>query len=195
MFRLAAIIGVALSLLVPSAANAGVKAQPTPVITLQLQTVLGTGCPAGSTAVAPVESNTAFTVTYSQFRVYGGDYKNCQLVVKVAVPAGLTYAIYSVDNRGYAVLDQGASGRIQMTSYFTGSPWTLGANRTISGPFDDFWQTSNFAGDLYWAPCNTDRFLNVNNTIRVTGPLTSSMAMASTDTSVSTIFYLRWRTC
>lgn len=193
MFKMAAAVGLAMSLLVPSAATAAPTADP--IITLQLQTALGTGCPAGTTAVAPVEGGTAFTVTYSDFRVYGGDYKNCQLVIKVVVPAGITYAIYAVDNRGYALLDAASRGRLQMTSYFTGVQWTLGTNRTIYGPYDDFWQTSNTADDLYWAPCDTDRFLNINNTIRVYGPTTSSMAMASTDASVSTIFYLWWRDC
>lgn len=194
MYRLMVAVCAVASLLVPSAANAAPGRQ-SPVITLQLQSALGTGCPAGTTAVAPVEGGDAFTVTYSEFKVRGGDYKNCQLVVKVKVPAGKTYAIYSVDNRGYAYLEQGAQGKLQMSSYFTGNSWTIAANSTLTGPYDDLWQTSTNAGNTYWAPCNTDRFLNINNTIRVTGPMTSSMAMSSTDASVSTVFFLKWKSC
>jgi hypothetical protein len=189
-----AAVGIAMSLLVPATASAD-EVMASHDIKLQLQTANGTGCPAGSTAVAPVEGGDAFTVTYSAFKVTGGDYKNCQLVVKVKVPAGYTYAIYSVDNRGYALLDKGASGKLQMTSYFTGNAWTLNATRTIQGSFDDFWQTSNSADVLHWAPCNSDRFLNINNTVRVDGPKTSSMTMSSTDASVSTVFHLRWKAC
>ncbi|MET1072355.1 MAG: DUF4360 domain-containing protein, partial [Umezawaea sp.] len=71
-------------------------------ITIEVVTVLGSGCPAGTAAVAVSPDNKAFTVTYSRFTAQVGpdskpiDFrKNCQLALNVRVPQGYTYAIAS----------------------------------------------------------------------------------------------------
>src|SRR5690606_10032907 len=86
-------------------------------VTVDLVTVNGSGCPAGTTAVAVSPDNTAFTVTYSDYLAQVGlgarpidARKNCQLSVVVHVPQGLTYAVAQADYRGYAYLEPGASG-------------------------------------------------------------------------------------
>lgn len=191
----AAAAGMALLVpLTPSAAGAAKRAAP-PQVTLEVMSVNGSGCPVGSSVVAAVPDQTAFTLSFSQFKVYGGEYKNCVVVVKVAVPPGWTYAIYEVDNRGYGVLDSGASARIVMNSWYTGFPWTLKADQTWRGPFDDFWQTTSLASDLTYAPCNTSFNLTLNDTLRVSGPRTSSAELFAQDMRVSTIFRLQWKQC
>lgn len=182
--------------LAPSAANAAHAAKTNaPYVTVSLQAAAGSGCPAGSTTVVPTESGTAFTLLYDQFQAYGGDFKNCQVVVKATVPSGWTYAVYEVDNRGFAQLEQGAMARIQMTSYFTGEPWTMSVGKTMNGPYWDIWQTTNTFELQQWAQCATDHFLNINNVVGVMGPKSSSAAFFSTDMSVSTIFRLMFRPC
>lgn len=194
MFKWMTMAGVALSLLMPSAASAATE-PPSGQITFRVNTVNGTGCPADTATIDAASDNTAFTVTYSAFDVSGGSYKNCQLGVTVHVPAGMTYSVYKVDNRGYAYLEKGASAKLQTTSYFTGDSWTMKASNKFTGLFDDAWQTTNYAENMTWASCNVDRALNINNTIRVSGPTTSSVSMSSTDASVSTVLHLKWKTC
>src|SRR5512142_3478570 len=124
----AAAIGMSmLASLVPSPAHAVTTpwSVPPPHVTVALQAANGSGCPVGSTSVVNAPSGEAFTLLYSMFLANGGQFKNCQVVVKVGVPAGWTYAIYEVDNRGYALLDETAIGSFQMTSYFTGYPGTV----------------------------------------------------------------------
>jgi len=191
----AAALGASLlALLIPSAAAARAPVAD-PVVTVQVMSVNGSGCPAGSSVATSVPDQTAFTLSFSQFKVYGGDYKNCVVVVNVAVPSGWTYAVYEVDNRGYEVLGAGASARIVMNSWFTGYPWTLKADQTYTGPYDDFWQTTSTAGSLTFAPCNASYNLTINDTLRVTGPSTSSMELFAKDLRVSTIFHLQWKRC
>jgi len=189
---IAAVIAVAL--FVPFASSAAAARAADPVVTLRILSANGSGCPAGSSVSATVPSQEAFTVSYSQFKVLGGDYKNCLLTMQVTPPAGWTYAVYSVDNRGYAILDAGARARIQNNSWFTGFSWTLTTDGTINGPYDDFWQTTN-AGPLLFAPCNRSANLNINSTVRVSGPNTSSMELFATDVRASIIYHLQWRRC
>ena len=192
---MAAVVGVSLlAPLAPSAAQATTRVA-VPYVTVRVSSVNGSGCPVGSSVVTSVPDQTAFTVSFSQFRVTGGSYKNCVVSVRVSVPAGWTYAVYEVNNRGFGVLDSGASGRLVMNSWFTGFPWTLRADQTFRGPFDDFWQTTSAAPSLTYAPCGASTNLTLNNTLRVAGATTSSMELFAQDLRVSTIFRLQWRQC
>jgi hypothetical protein len=192
---MAAVVGVSLlAPLIPSAAQAKTRVAD-PYVQLHVDSVLGSGCPNGSSVVTAVPDKTAFTLSFSQFRAYGGNYKNCVVSIQVSVPAGWTYAVYEVDNRGYGVLDAGASGRLMMNSWFTGFPWTLRADQTFKGPFDDSWQTTSTASSLSYAPCGASANLTLNNTLRVVGPPTSSMELYAQDARVSTVFHLQWKQC
>lgn len=188
---IAAVIGTVLNLPLVSPAAA---AAADPVVTLRILSANGSGCPAGSSVSATVPSQEAFTVSYSQFKVVGGDYKNCLVTIQVTAPKGWTYAVYSVDNRGYGVLDEGARARIQNNSWFTGFSWTLTTNSIVNGPYDDFWQTTDI-GPLLFAPCNRSVNLNNNSTVRVAGPTTSSMELFASDVRASIVYHLKWRRC
>lgn len=192
---IAAVVGMVLSLpLVSPALPAAAAPAADPVVTLRILSANGSGCPTGSSVAATVPSQEAFTISYSQFKVLGGDYKNCLVTIQVTAPKGWTYAVYSVDNRGFGLLDGGARARIQNNSWFTGFSWTLTADSTVNGPYDDFWQTTNL-GPLLFAPCNRSVNLNNNTTVRVAGPTTSSMELFASDVRSSIVYHLQWRRC
>ena len=46
--------------------------------------------------------------------------KNCQLNLDILYPGGFQYSILSADYRGYADIDQGISGVLKSTYYFSG---------------------------------------------------------------------------
>lgn len=198
--RLMAAAAVGMSLLMPfapSTANAAAAQTATPAanITLQVMSAFGSGCPTGTTDAVSTADNTAFSLAYSQFRVYGGDYKNCRVVVRVAVPRGWTYAVYSVINRVTPDLAVGASARLQMNAWFTGYPWNASADNSINGPRTSLWTTVSAPAILTYAPCNESFDLNVNNTLRISGPSASSAELIDTDLRVSTVFNLVWKQC
>jgi hypothetical protein len=118
----AAALGASLLVLLAPSAAAARAPLADPVVTVQVMSVNGSGCPAGSSVTTNVPDLTAFTISFSQFKVQGGNYKNCVVIVNVAVPSGWTYAVYEVDNRGYGFLGVGASARIVMNPWFTGYP-------------------------------------------------------------------------
>jgi hypothetical protein len=186
------------------------NAPPTDRIVIDVVTVNGSGCPAGTTAVAATPDNTAFTVTYSSYLAQVGvgaaptDFrKNCQLNIIVHVPGGFTYAIAKVDHRGFASLAGGASGTERAGYYFTGNTPTVYRQHTFYGAMSNNWAASDVTptADLVWAPCGEYRNLNINTEVLVNrgssnpNTTTSFMTMDSTDNSVHTVYHFAWRRC
>ncbi|HZG05916.1 MAG TPA: DUF4360 domain-containing protein [Streptomyces sp.] len=183
---------------------------PTDKMVIEVVTVNGSGCPLGTAAVAVSPDNTAFTVTYSNYLAQVGvgakptDFrKNCQLNLAVRVPQGFTYAVASVDYRGYAYLENGATATQKAHYYFQGQEETNEGIHNFKGPFDDNWQTNDVTpiGALVWAPCGELRNFNINTELRVnagtsnTKETTSFIAMDSADGSVNTTYQLAWKKC
>ena len=179
-------------------------------VAIEVLTVNGSGCEEGTAAVALSEDYTAFTVTYSDYIAAVGvgasplDFrKNCQLNLAVHVPQGFTYAIASVDYRGYAYLENGAIGREQASYYFQGDPETEQFSTTFQGAMDDNWTVSDEVPiqQLVWAPCGEIRNFNINTELRVNAgtsdprTTTSFMAMDSTDGELETKYHFAWREC
>jgi hypothetical protein len=185
---------------------------PPPIdrIVIDVVTVNGTGCPAGTAALAVSPDNTAFTVTYSAYTAQVGvgatptDWrKNCQLNIVVHVPQGFTYAISKVDYRGFASLAQGASAVERANYYFQGQSQTAYIAHNFAGPLGDDWQTSDEVpiAALIWAPCGALRNLNINTELRAvagtsdTTKTTSFITMDSTDGALNTTYHFSWATC
>ncbi|MEV4437026.1 DUF4360 domain-containing protein [Streptomyces sp. NPDC049555] len=213
MLRSALIAGATTALLAASFAPQAAAAQGPPPpdrIVIDVVAVNGSGCPAGTAAVAVAPDNTAFTITYSNYLAQVGigakptDFrKNCQLGLNVHVPQGFTYAISRADYRGFAHLERGATGMERAGYYFQGSPQTTAVSHRFGGPVTDNWQTSDVTDvdALVYAPCGVQRILNVNTELRVgagtSDPSTTNsfMAMDSTDGSVNTLYHFAWKEC
>ncbi|MBL1080906.1 DUF4360 domain-containing protein [Streptomyces actinomycinicus] len=182
---------------------------PPDKIVIDVATVNGSGCPAGTAAVAVSPDNTAFTVTYSDYLAKAGgnsdptDFrKNCQLNLVVHVPQGFTYAIASADYRGFAALQRGASATQKASYYFQGSPSTVPRNHPFNGPYNDDWQATDSTdwAQLVWAPCGVLRNFNINTELRVNAGTAnpdkvSFMTMDSTDGEISTVYHMAWKQC
>jgi hypothetical protein len=206
------------ALAVAAAAAMGVTGTTTPAsadttppgqITINLVTVNGSGCAAGTAAVALSPDDTAFTVTYSSYLAQAGggvspvDFrKNCQLVVNVHVPQGFTYAIAEADYRGFASLADGASAVERANYYFQGDPQTAYVTHNFSGPLGDDWEQvdSTPVASLVFAPCGVERDFDINTELRVNAgtqnpSTTSFITMDSTDGSITTTYHFAWKTC
>ncbi|GLZ28794.1 hypothetical protein Lesp02_09840 [Lentzea sp. NBRC 105346] len=199
---------MAASIIIPPGAPG--TTPPPDHITIDIVTINGSGCPAGTAAVAISEDNKAFTVTYSDFLAQVGvgakptDFrKNCQLNLRVNVPQGFTYGIASADYRGFASLEAGASGLEKANYYFQGMSPTAYSTHSYAGPLTDNWQatdTTEVAAIVYH-PCGELRNFNINTELRVnagssdTTKTTSFMSMDSTDGNIETTYHFAWKTC
>jgi hypothetical protein len=179
-------------------------------ITIDIVTINGSGCPAGTAAVAVSEDNKAFTVTYSDYLAQVGVgakptdlRKNCQLNLRVNVPQGFTYGIASADYRGFAHLERGAYSIQKANYYFQGMSQTEQISHRYNGPVSEDWQatdTTEVAAIVY-SPCGEKRNFNINTELRVyggtsnTATTTSFMTMDSTDGSLETTYHFAWKHC
>ncbi|MEV4873964.1 DUF4360 domain-containing protein [Streptomyces syringium] len=183
---------------------------PPDKVLIDVVSVNGSGCPAGTANVTVSPDNTAFTVSYSHYVAQVGvgskptDFrKNCQLGLNVRVPQGFTYAVAKADYRGFARLEKGATGLQRANYYFQGMSQTAFMNHHFAGPFNDDWQTSDTTDidALVYAPCGAMRYFNINTELRVDAGTsdpartTSLMAMDSTDGSINTLYHFAWKTC
>jgi hypothetical protein len=208
MLGIVVVAGMILSALAAPVDSAAATA-PTEKITLDVKTINGSGCPAGTaTASADVASdNTSFTVHYTNFTAKAGGgasaldaRKNCQINVLVHVPQGFTYAIAGVEYRGFAHIESGASALEQANYYFAGTSPTARVRHTYPGPFHGVWRASDTTdvAALVFAPCGEDRNLNINAELRAdagTSSGTSYIEMDSEHASVDTIYHFAWKDC
>jgi Domain of unknown function (DUF4360) len=206
MLSVLAATSLALSLLVAPEAPSSADVPPGK-ITVDVVTVNGSGCPAGTAAVATADDNTAFTVTYSDYTAQAGSgstptqfRKNCQLNLRVHYPQGFTFGIAKADYRGFAHLPRGAKATQRASYYFSGQSATGTSVHNIASPWSDNWQftDSTEVAEIVYAPCGMVRNLNVNTELRVTassGNQAAFVSMDSTDGSVSTRYQFAWKRC
>lgn len=192
MAKRMAAIGVLLSLLgLPESDAAYAPATPRH-ISIDIEAANGSGCRTPNSVTAePTHDSTGLVVTYTSFETRGGASRNCQLTVKVDLPANTTYALRKVVNRGYASLSSSSTARHTLTSYFTAEQRTLIYRHDIDGPYYGSWRTADdISGrERAWAPCDQASLLNINNTVRLAGQETANVGVTST------IFYLETTTC
>ncbi|MFB0617171.1 DUF4360 domain-containing protein [Streptomyces sp. AGS-58] len=203
-------VAALLTTALPTRSPSSVFDDPPPdKIVIDVATVNGSGCPAGTAAVAVSPDNTAFTVTYSAYLAQAGGNsdptafrKNCQLNLVVHVPQGFTYAIASADYRGFASLQRGATATQKASYYFQGSSATVPRTHPFGGPYNDDWQATDSTdwAQLVWAPCGVLRNFNINTELRVNAGTAapdkvSFMTMDSTDGDISTVYHMAWKNC
>ena len=182
-------------------------APPGGQVTLDVQTVNGSGCPAGTAAVAMLPDNSGFRITYADFRAQDGGSaaptdirKNCQVNLLVHIPQGFTFAVSRADYRGRAHLDAGATALERSNYYFQGSSDNSYADHPYAGPLDGTWRATDItaSANLVYAPCGVVRSLNINTELRVdagTSTATNYISMQSSDGEVYTLVQFQWKQC
>jgi hypothetical protein len=198
---------IAFALAVPGVAFG---AGPSDDITLDVLSVNGSGCPAGTAHAQMLSDNTGFRIKYDDFRAEAGpsiplvDFrKNCQLGILVHVPQGFTFAVAQADYAGSANLKAGVSALQRTNYYFQGSSNNDYSDHNFSGPLTGRWHTidATLIVDWVYAPCGESRVLNVNTELRVdptsaaASGRTNWISMRTMTADVDTIFQVQWKKC
>ncbi|MCS7483438.1 DUF4360 domain-containing protein [Umezawaea endophytica] len=184
-------------------------ASPPSGVTVDVVTVNGSGCPAGTASVAPSSDGRSFRVSFSEFLAQSGpaakptDFrKNCQLSLRIDNADGMSYGISRITYRGFGHLAAGAQGLQRATYYFAGQSSTTMRSHSFSGPFSDDWETSDSSanGDITYSPCGENRNLNINSELRVNRGTsdareTNFLAMDSAAGRVSATYEFDWKSC
>lgn len=204
---LASVVALA-AVLLPGVANADeLAAPPSGRITLDVVTVNGSGCPAGTAAVNMLPDNTGFRIDYSAFRAEDGGgaaptafRKNCQVNVNVHIPQGFTFAVARADYWGRARLAAGASALHRTNYYYQGSSENNFVDHPIAGPLSGSWRSTDITPvtELVWAPCGEVRNLNINTELRVdagTSTTRNWVSMRGSDGQAYTLVQFSWANC
>jgi hypothetical protein len=185
-----------------------VPVAPAVQVTIDKVKVNSTGCRAGTVAVAMSGDDTAFTVTYSAYTALAGaatknkdQRKTCSITVRLSVPPQVTFAVISVDHRGYAELHPGAAAELASRYHFQGAGAPEHTRHPFPAGLQDNWQHTDVvpAGAAVFGACGKDRKLDIDTELTVRSvqgdPLTSYITMDSTDSAVAATYRLAYRVC
>jgi hypothetical protein len=166
----------------------------------------GTGCPQGTVAQSFSNDRTAFTLIFDSYIASTGpglpiteSRKACQLNVNLHVPQGWSFAIASVDYRGFVQLPAGATASQEATYYFSGQTVQSARTTNFVGPIarDYLVQDQVPLLSLVWSQCNAVRPLNIKSAVAIVAGSSQSAQITtdSIDGKVKTLFKLAWIRC
>lgn len=166
----------------------------------------GTGCPAGSAAVALSPDAKSLSILFDQYVVEAGgnsgrdtDRKTCNIAVPVHVPQGLSVSVFKVDYRGFNSLPYGSYSQFNVEYFFAGNRGPS-YQKTFNGYLTDNYLLSNTltASAIVWSPCGQDVNLRVNSSMLVRTNAQRHQAFATVDSAdirSGLVYHLSWRRC
>jgi hypothetical protein len=175
---------------------------------------IGSGCRPDSFALNLSSDKRAFTLTFSEFVAEIGPgidpaqaYKNCAITLSLSVPSGWQYSIGTFNYRGFMDLAPQVRAEHSTSYFFQGTGQTGSFTAFENGPLaksflytDRVGLASSYIPDT-WSPCNADRALTFNPTIRLkrlegaSPDAQSFITNDSVDGEIVQQFGLVWRRC
>jgi hypothetical protein len=204
--RACAALATVLALFLPAPAEASIGTSDLPggfKFEIEVVAVNGSGCPDDNATVEHSPDNT-IRIVYSSYAAAAGEgakptdfRKNCQIVLRVTVMDGMTYALTKTRSYGYAELADGTTGSYRVHRYFQGSPETEHVTSPFTGPYDGSWQDDGETGvaQQVWAPCGEDRYLNINTELRVVAKRSQPLSTLYLDSTVISPEDFRFKWC
>lgn len=174
---------------------------------LRSLTAAGSGCPAGSVDFSASLDFSAFTLDFDSYIAEVGPHvglaerrKNCQIVLDLSVPYGWSYAVVSLDYRGYVDIDRGVTAEQQTMLYFQGQSGSGVLRSVMTGPLARNYAIHDVIGNSgsAWSPCGATRALNINTQVRLSGNNRNASGIITVDTVRSRTSYrygIQWRRC
>jgi hypothetical protein len=161
----------------------------------------GTGCPAGTAAVALSADRQSLSLRFDRYQVAAGagrsfDRKSCNLAVPLSVPAGISVAVVAVDYRGVNRLPAGAIAQFRAEYFFAGGRGPVLA-RAFDGPLQGRFALSDTIAARLWSACGADVTLRANTSLRVSTSAgrPASSSVRAQDIKTAIIYRLQWRNC
>jgi hypothetical protein len=144
------------------AAHAAAQDAPSPgEVYVESFAANGNGCPAGTVSQNLSPDAKALTLLFSDFGVTtdargGRPKKSCNINLRLHVPQGWVYTLFSVDYRGYVALDEDSEARLRSWYSLDGGQQIRISNLKVEGPLNqDFQQRAWVPLDaLPWLQCN-----------------------------------------
>lgn len=166
----------------------------------------GTGCPAGSAAVAIAPDAKSMSILFDQFVTEAGgstgrvlDRKICNIAVPVHIPQGYSVSIFQIDYRGFNSLPYGAYSTFNVEYFFAGSQGPTYQKR-FDGRLESPYLLTNqvAASAVTWSECGQSVILRASTSMMVRTNAQRQDAMATVDSAdlqAGLVFNLQWRRC
>jgi len=188
---------------------------PAGSVKIKSLTAIGTGCPDPSTYSTNLSDDAqAFTITFSSFIAEVGpgiplsaSRKNCAMTVVLDVPAGYTYSVGTFNYRGFMDLAENVKAEHKTQYSFQGQGKTgmfeaveVGALSKDFVYTDKIGLTTVYTPDV-WSPCNKERALVINPSIRVSklpGAAADAQGLITNDSvdgEIQQVFGFKWFGC
>ncbi len=166
----------------------------------------GTGCPAGSAAVAIADDAKSMSILFDSFVVEAGgntgkqlDRKTCNIAIPVHIPQGYSVSIFQIDYRGFNSLPYGAYSKFNVEYFFAG---TRGPDyeKQFNGRLEDDYLIHNAiaASAVTWSNCGQTVILRANTGMLVRTNSQRQEALATVDSAdirAGLVFNLQWKRC
>lgn len=161
----------------------------------------GTGCPAGTAAVALSADKKSLSLRFDRYQVAAGgsrsfDRKGCNLAIPLSVPKGISVSVVAVDYRGVNRLPAGAKAQFRAEYFFAGGRGPV-LTRAFDGPQQGRFALSDTITARVWSACGADVILRTNTSLRVStsGGREASSSIRSQDIKTAIVYRLQWRNC
>lgn len=176
-------------------------------VTIRKVYYAGSGCAAGTIAGRMHQDFTAFSLYMDDFVAETGPgvsirekRKNCSISIDLAVPAGWSYAVASVEYRGFVDIDRGVKATQSSAYYFQGQSDTVKLTSSVNGPMVSSYRIKDTLGiaAVVWSPCGAGRALNVNAQVILSSSSRSAYGLISLDRITGQIehsYGLIWKRC
>jgi hypothetical protein len=166
----------------------------------------GTGCPAGSAAVAVAADAKSMSILFDEFVTEAGgntgrrlDRKTCNIAVPVHVPQGYSVSIFQIDYRGFNSLPFGAYSVFNVEYFFAGTQGPSYQKRFDGRLENNYLLSNQVAASAYsWSECGQSVILRANTSmmVRTNGQNQDALSTVdSADLQAGLIFNLQWRRC
>jgi hypothetical protein len=124
--------------------------------------------------------------------------KNCQINLSLSFSPGFSFAIFNADYTGWGDLDNGVTGVVKSTYYFSGQQAQTSSALSIAGPFHGKYYKQDSVPAAVWSPCGGDAMLNVNSEVALTPLATPANGVLAAKTEAGRFtsnIYVQWKKC
>lgn len=176
-------------------------------VTIREVNYAGSGCAAGTIAGRMHQDFTAFSLYMDDFVAETGPgvsirekRKNCTLSIDLVIPSGWSYAVASVEYRGFVDIDRGVKATQSSSYYFQGQTGSVKLTSSVNGPMASVYKIKDTLGieSVVWSPCGAGRALNVSAQVLLSSSDRNAYGLISLDRITGKIehsYGLIWKRC
>ncbi|RDA95624.1 hypothetical protein CP533_1139 [Ophiocordyceps camponoti-saundersi (nom. inval.)] len=166
--------------------------------------LLGSGCPKGTSDIQVDSSGSLFEATFSAYEVSTGpgtratDWrKNCKLTVNLDFDQGFQFSVIDTNMIGFAEIPAGAKGQCQNTFTFTGNNDQVNTAIELKGHRSGNFNLQSRAGLITWSECGaSSAIMNLNTACSITPThLPALIAVDHISGKLKVKFAIQWRPC